>query len=100
MGVEMGKGMMRCCYCRCPVTLDGSNDQMSATVDHVVPRSRGGSNHKTNKRIACKRCNNEKGDMLPAEYREFLERMASVSRFRAAAALKIRAEILGRRGPQ
>lgn len=87
---------MRCCYCKCPVA-DFGADEMSATVEHVVPRGRGGSNKRDNKKIACKRCNNEKGDMLPHEYREFLDRIASVTRFRNAAALKIRQEILGRR---
>lgn len=87
---------MNCCYCKCPVAEEG-NEDMSATIDHVVPRSRGGTNDKRNKRIACKRCNNEKGDMLPDEYTEFMKRMAAVERFRAASAKSIRQEILGRR---
>ena len=70
---------------------------MSPTVDHVIPLSRGGLNRKENKKLCCKRCNNEKGDMLPDEYREFMARMAGVTRFRDAAAKQIRVEIMGRR---
>lgn len=88
--------MGRCHYCGCSL-LDDGNEDMSPTIDHVVPRSRGGRNHKANKRIACKKCNNEKGDMTVAEYQEFVARMAMVMRFRASAEKQIMADILGRR---
>ena len=38
------------------------------TVEHVIPRSRGGSNRRENKVWACFACNNLKGDMMPAEW--------------------------------
>ena len=37
------------------------------TLDHVVPRSRGGSNTWENLVACCLRCNNRKGDRLPDE---------------------------------
>ncbi len=37
------------------------------TLDHVVPRSRGGSNTWENLVACCLRCNNRKGDRLPGE---------------------------------
>lgn len=37
------------------------------TVDHVVPRSRGGKQGWDNLVTACKRCNQKKGSLLPAE---------------------------------
>lgn len=37
------------------------------TLDHVWPRSRGGSNSVDNLVISCARCNNLKGDSLPGE---------------------------------
>lgn len=37
------------------------------TIDHRVPRSRGGSNHISNLQTMCAPCNNGKGDRLPGE---------------------------------
>lgn len=47
----------RCAYC------DGPAD----TVDHVVPRSRGGAHAWTNVVAACGRCNHRKADKLLSE---------------------------------
>lgn len=47
----------RCAYC------GGPGD----TVDHVVPRSRGGSGHWDNLVCACRVCNNRKADRTPLE---------------------------------
>ena len=48
----------RCQYC---------NRRDSLTVDHVIPRSRGGKDHWTNLVAACIACNNRKGDRTPEE---------------------------------
>ncbi len=37
------------------------------TLDHVLPRSRGGKTSWTNLVTACKRCNSRKGDLTPDE---------------------------------
>ena len=37
------------------------------TLDHVLPRSRGGAGSWENLVAACRRCNNRKGDRLPEE---------------------------------
>jgi len=47
----------RCAYCRGP----------AETIDHVVPRSRGGRHAWENVVAACARCNHSKGDKTPAE---------------------------------
>jgi 5-methylcytosine-specific restriction endonuclease McrA len=49
----------RCGYCR----------GVASTIDHVVPRSRGGGNEWANTVAACGRCNNRKGDRTPSEAR-------------------------------
>jgi len=41
----------------------------ASTIDHVLPRSRGGANEWTNTVAACGRCNNRKGDRTPTEAR-------------------------------
>lgn len=48
----------RCLYC-------GSKD--SLTLDHVIPRSKGGSNSWTNLVTCCMKCNVNKGDRLLEE---------------------------------
>lgn len=47
----------RCAYC----------GHAAATVDHVLPRSRGGSDTWENLVACCFRCNNAKSDRTPAE---------------------------------
>ena len=55
----------RCQYC---------NKRERLTVDHVVPRSRGGKDQWTNLVAACIRCNNKKGNRTPEEARMRLRR--------------------------
>lgn len=47
----------RCGYC----------GDHATTVDHVLPRSRGGRNSWTNTVAACYACNQRKGDLTPVE---------------------------------
>lgn len=47
----------RCAYCTAP----------ASTVDHVVPRSRGGRHEWTNVVAACSSCNGRKADRTPTE---------------------------------
>jgi 5-methylcytosine-specific restriction endonuclease McrA len=47
----------RCAYCLGPAN----------TIDHILPRSRGGRNSWSNTIAACGGCNQRKGDRTPAE---------------------------------
>ena len=85
-----------CTYCRRRIKPG------QETVDHVIPKSRGGSDDAWNLVICCKSCNERKGDRRPHEWaydilyfnrprkpkRESRARHA-VARFRVAAALFI-----------
>jgi len=51
----------RCQYCGCRPAHD------DLTIDHVMPRSRGGRSTWENVVLACTKCNTKKGDKLPAE---------------------------------
>jgi 5-methylcytosine-specific restriction endonuclease McrA len=51
----------RCIYCEKKLSLT------TATIDHFVPRSRGGTGHYSNLRLSCKPCNSWKADRLPEE---------------------------------
>jgi hypothetical protein len=55
-----------CEICRRPLTLKKS------TVDHVIPISRGGTDRPDNWLLACRRCNEAKGDLTLCEYRDQL----------------------------
>jgi 5-methylcytosine-specific restriction endonuclease McrA len=59
-----GHATRRCCFCRRPLTLG------IATLDHVVPLSKGGGSSRGNLRISCGPCNNDRGDQNFEEYRK------------------------------
>ena len=54
-----------CTYCGRPVERPGAVDSpdAAATIDHLVPRSKGGGNRLRNQVLACQLCNNLKGDL-------------------------------------
>jgi len=54
---------MRCMYC-------GSGDKR-LTIDHIVPKSKGGKSTFENCIASCKPCNNKKGDKTCSEARMF-----------------------------
>lgn len=54
-----------CIYCGAQV--GGALTANDFTVDHIVPRSRGGKSTWGNTACACLRCNHRKGDRLPHE---------------------------------
>ncbi len=45
-----------CHWCGCKLRRD------NATIDHLVPKSKGGSNRKANLRLSCSNCNNRRGN--------------------------------------
>lgn len=51
-----------CVYCQ------ASGDGVRLEVEHVIPRSRGGSNRVSNLALACAACNNAKGTLTAAEF--------------------------------
>jgi len=60
------KGALHCHFCRKEVVIHhwsaNYNGPDLATVDHVIPLSRGGSDHPSNMVVACRPCNLKKGD--------------------------------------
>lgn len=53
----------RCHFCSCELTAD------TATVDHLRPRCRGGTNASENLVLSCQSCNCTKGNRTEAEFR-------------------------------
>ncbi len=56
----------RCQYCLKPFSAN------ALTLDHVIPKSRGGKSDFSNLTSSCFSCNNKKGDKTPDEARMFL----------------------------
>lgn len=54
--------------------------EVATTIDHWVPRSQGGGSSKENLRPACFECNQDKGDMLPEEWWEYVDLRVECSR--------------------
>jgi 5-methylcytosine-specific restriction endonuclease McrA len=72
-----------CQYCGCtPVRSDLS-------IDHVVPRSRGGSTTWTNVVLACTECNARKRDRLPHEAGMHLQRPPKEPAWRPGAGFRL-----------
>lgn len=59
----------RCYYC------DAEVSPKELTLDHIVPVARGGRSTKGNCVAACKECNNQKRDLLPIEWQEYLDKL-------------------------
>lgn len=53
---------MVCFYCDRPLT------EASATIDHLIPRVRGGGTHMGNLVACCLRCNKLKGNLTVYEF--------------------------------
>ena len=56
-----------CTYCRCPLTYE------TATIEHVVPWSQGGSNKLTNLALACWEHNHARGSIPEKKWREMMQ---------------------------
>ena len=55
----------KCAYC------SAKKDKL--TIDHIIPRSRGGKTDFENCVAACKSCNNKKGNKTPSEVNMYLK---------------------------
>ncbi len=60
-----GHSSKPCCFCRRILTMS------TATLEHVIPLSHGGSWKPENLRLSCESCNNERGS---GNFKEFRDR--------------------------
>lgn len=58
----------KCVLCSESVVLKPSDHSRAATIDHIIPVSRGGADVIANMQLACLECNRKKGDMTMEEY--------------------------------
>lgn len=66
---KKGIDLNTCSYCGCSI------DDFSRTIDHLVPKSRGGILSNDNKVPSCGDCNKMKGDMDVVEFERALDSM-------------------------
>ena len=66
-GVKFISNNSNCYYC------GNALDEYSRTVDHILPKSKGGVLSKKNKVYSCLQCNQLKGDKTPDEFLDFME---------------------------
>lgn len=61
--IERDQRLCRYCGCR----TEGQYGPRALTIDHIVPRSRGGTHDEANLVVACRQCNHLKKDRLLEE---------------------------------
>ena len=71
--LELLEADPRCRYCGKELT------ERTATIDHIRPRSRGGTNGKYNLTLACRHCNWVKASMTPMELLRLAIRMVALT---------------------
>jgi hypothetical protein len=59
--LELEKFGRKCAYC-------GKEDVKDLEVEHIIPKTRGGSNRISNLTLACKKCNLKKGNQFAEEF--------------------------------
>lgn len=57
----------KCFYCNRYVYEQAHDMEPKATIDHYIPKSKGGEDKFKNYRLACARCNRNKGNSMPKE---------------------------------
>ena len=68
---QLTKQRQRCYYCNCLMDTNTYNTDIgeripinACTIDHKIPRSKGGTSERWNLVLACHGCNNQKADQL------------------------------------
>lgn len=73
----------RCCWCRLPIHRDAT------TIEHLIPRARGGGSSWANLAVSCFPCNHRRGRRLPTHHERFgvrrVNELLTEARDRAAA---------------
>ncbi|WP_369598523.1 HNH endonuclease [Sinorhizobium meliloti] len=64
---DRDKWKCQICGVKTPRKLRGTMDDRAPELDHVMPLSLGGAHSYMNTQCACRKCNREKSDTLPAQ---------------------------------
>ena len=77
----------KCCFCGCYMT-EVHGSRHSVTVEHVIPKSKGGSDTAENLVASCYRCNNNRGTKDALEFKPRAEQEKSNARVRLEAKVR------------
>jgi len=58
-----------CHWCGKPMCFETNQEPLSATIEHVIPKSKGGTNKQSNLRLAHTRCNEDRSEPTPRRVR-------------------------------
>lgn len=58
----------KCYLCKCQLSLYGENGAPMGTVDHLVPKSKGGTNDYRNLMACCEPCNKKKAAKILPQF--------------------------------
>jgi hypothetical protein len=47
-----------------PLMINSNGQETRATIDHIIPKSKGGTNQSINTQILCEKCNTKKGNRI------------------------------------
>lgn len=74
----------RCIHCNAHLVVSLEGEPISeATIEHIVPRTHGGTDELRNLALACARCNHQKGRRHDVKRRGDLKLEAMIARLRA-----------------
>ena len=79
----------RCCYCGIRTT-EIQGFRCSATVEHIVPKARGGADNPENYALACYKCNNDRGDKPLEQYLHERDQRVNTERLKVELGRQLR----------
>ena len=70
----------RCCYCKfiVKIVFGRSNEQNAATIEHIIPRAKGGGDEDKNLVIACNLCNVVRNHANPYRFERTIQKLLTV----------------------
>jgi len=82
----------KCYFCQCQTYLkqEGQSKMRKRTAsrEHLIPKSEGGSNRKVNLRMACHKCNTDRGTMHAVLWMQIVRNPAKLQAFYRARSLQ------------
>ena len=92
MAVLLRNQRGRCIWCNCHITdLVPPEHPAKATIEHIKPRSQGGSDGLSNLAAACGPCNRSRGNQRAAQDAPITARKALAERFAAILKPQVKA---------